>query len=626
MEGSCRLARLRLAQFVDGLTPASVADKGGSTIKGAMLLGVSAPIKGVVGNATWGGFKALAQQPVAAGVDYITSLGRSIATGGKVKTHEFREVVNALTPDGARAFRSGFKAGAKTMVDGGTAGRAAQRALPPGSGFGKWIAAYMDEVQLQLNADVSRLGINTPTQVRIENPVARAFTEAAFAAVEAVDRPFFEGAFQMSHYAQAKLSAVRQGLKGAAQKAEIDRLMANPTDEMNLRSLADAQYATFKDKNSVTQFMENGKRRLLQIANDMSLDEAARAEAAQLSLLIDATIPFTGVPTSIAAKGASLTPLGLASTQLWKGTQAQRSQAIANIGIGAGLIGIGYTLERTGYLRGTPPSATNEREDGLATSAYQAIKVGGKWVGVASILGPLAAPLMAGAALGRLSRENPEAGVMDQAATIAGAVGKNTVETSFMQGTKRTIEALQDPERKGTAFAAGVAGTAIPAVVGQVSRMIDPVDREAKSFTDRLINRTPLRSSLPERGTPFGRQQPKSTTERLGPLMPDRVTEDRDTPATKELRRLSVNVGTPSRQVTVDGEKVTLEPDAYNDLVERRGKRLLTRVDSLINSAGYKAAPDEQKERALRKRVEDIKESESRRARADARRLLQGAR
>lgn len=212
MAMACQVARQRLATFVGGLKQGGTAEKAGSVVKAGMLAGVSAPLKGLVGNTAWGGFRVLAQQPVEAGMDYLQSVARSASTGFKVKPHELREVVSSLDADGLRAYGSGFRRGAKVVGDGMASGRKAAQALPPGTPFAERIAAFTDEVTAYLNADKDAIGMNNPN-ARIQSPGWRAFTQSAFGAVEAVDRPYFMAAGDMSVYMQAKLSAVRQGLK-----------------------------------------------------------------------------------------------------------------------------------------------------------------------------------------------------------------------------------------------------------------------------------------------------------------------------------------------------------------------------------------------------------------------------
>lgn len=621
MASACALARQRLATFVAQLEPATVADKAGSAIKGGMIGGISAPLKGVVGNLTWGGYKVLAQQPLEAGIDYLQSLGRSIATGGTVKPHEFREVVNALDAGGMRAYGRGFGIGSRTIREGVKAGRDAVRALPPGSGFGKTIAAFMDEVTLRMNTDVTRLGINTPTQVRIQNPTMRAVVEGSFALVEASDRPFFEAAFEMSHYMQAKLAAVRQGLKGAARDAEIDRLIANPTDEMATRALLDAQYATFKDKGALASGIENFRRRLVQLASDPKGTPGTRGGAASLKIAMDLIVPFTGVPTSIVNKGVSMSPLGLLSPRMLDG-QAGRSRALANVTLGTSMIAAGYALAKDGLLEGPPPRATNERQDTDATREFNAVRLGDQWLQI-NELGPLAMPLFVGAALARQQTAEPEASVADRAATAAAAAGRSVAENSFLQGTRRAIEAMGD-ENKGEAFAAGLAGGLIPAAVGQAARIMDPVDREATTFGERLQNRIPgLRSQLPARGTPFGPQPARTAVERLNNVLPLRLTPDRSTPETEELRRLGVSVGTRPRMVQGAGnERVPLPQDVYDDVLARRAESVLPTIRQVMADPTYQTLSDVEKRQVLQRVVRATKEYSDAPARDAARRLV----
>jgi hypothetical protein len=377
------------------------------------------------------------------------------------------------------------------------------------------------------------------------------------------------------------------------------------------RSLEDAMYATFKDKGRVAKAIENFRRSAVQAAGDQSDGAAGRAKrvgGTGLSLAMDVIVPFTGVPTSIVSKGVSMTPLGVFSPNM-AGTQAQRSRALANVTLGSGLMAAGYAMAADGMLEGPPPRSPNERDDVEATGQYNSIRLGDQWLTITE-LGPLAAPLLAGAALAKLRTENPEAGLADQAGTVAGAVGKSVVDNSFMQGTKRLIDAVEDPSNRGGALAAGVAGAAIPAAVGQVARIMDPVDREAKTFGERIQSKIPgARASLKPRATPFGPQPEKTAAERLSPSLPAKVREDRATDETRELRRLGVNVGTPARSLRRDGENLDLPDDVYDEIVRLQGQFVLEDVREAMQRPGYRLLPDADKKRFLAKVVADAKDN-----------------
>jgi hypothetical protein len=614
-------ARAALATYVDSLNQPGAASQIGSLVKTNMLAGVSAPAKGIFGNIPFAGFKVLAQQPAEAGIDAVQSWVRSARTGFKVKPHEFREVVNALDFEGLRSYKGGFKKGIKTITDGHTEGRAAMKNMPPGTPFADRIAEYTGKMQLQLQADASRLGINTPTNLaRTRNSGLRAYMEGTFGAVEAVDRPFFEGAFDMSVYMQAKLSAVRQNLKGVARQAEIERLLKNPTAEMELRALDDAMYATFKDRPEVAKGLERMRGYLQSVADDIDNTRDKRIGAGVSAVLMDAIMPFTGVPSSIVAKGTSIGPLGLLSPKMF-GTQAQRSRAIANAAIGTPMIYAGMKLAEAGILTGSPSRSSNQRADDNDTGrgSYK-LKVNGNWVDLRTV-GPPAFPFFVGADIYSKLKREPDAGFLDVASTGAASIGRALVENSFAQGTSRAIEAVKD-ENKGAAFFAGLGGIAVPSVVSQASRAIDDKPREAKTFGEKIQARTPLSMLLPEKLTPRGSPPGKTIAERLSPFSPIPITKDRSTVATEEIRRLGLSVGLPERTTGIDNESVEIPREQYEGMVNRQGDSLFAAAERLIANPQYQALTDEEKKDRMRKLINRERDKARKPVRSELRRSL----
>ncbi len=629
MAGACVLARKRLTDFVGGLAQGGTAEKIGAGIKAGMIFGVSAPAKGLVGNASFGGLRMLAEQPMEAGVDYLLSLGRSAATGFTVPTHQFREVVSAMDADGFKAFGGGIGKGVGTVRDGMKAGAQAVKGLAPGTPFAEKIAAYIDEISLHLAADAQKNGINNPT-TRIQSPAARAFVQTAFAAVEAVDRPFFEGSFDMSVYMQAKLGAVRQGFKKGDPRFEVEvqRLLAAPTDEMKLRALDDAMYATFKGKPAAAAMIERGRKFVQQMADEGDTS-GKRVGGMMASLAMDVTVPFTGVPTDIVSKAAARTPLGLVSPRMIGGVidmakgkaggQAAVARAVAPAALGTGMIALGYQWARDGKLTGAPSSSSNERADNSATRGDYSIKVGGQWVDIRT-LGPVAIPLLVGADLARKQAKSPEAGAMDMAAAGAGSVGKAVVENSFAQGIKRTIEAAQDPENKMGALAAGA--VPIPSLLGQVTRAIDDTPREANGIGQRLMARTPLGLLLPAKGTPLGEAPKKSVVERISPMLGFPTKQDRDTPEMAEVRRLGLSVGMPERKTSINNQSVEIPREVYGKMLDTQGDRVLPAIRRLMADSAYIAVDDEEKKRRLRITIQRQKDAARNPIRRDIRSLL----
>ncbi len=628
MAGACVLARKRLTDFVGSLQKAGVAEKAGAGIKAIMLLGISAAAKGFKGNLEFGGARFLAEQPLEAGIDYLVSLGKSASTGFKVPTHEFREVVNGLDWQGAKAYGRGIARGAGDVRAAHRGGMAAAKGLPQGTPWREVVAAYADEASLRLAADAQKIGMNNPT-TKIQSPVGRTVVKAAFGAVEAVDRPAFEGALDASLYMQSKLSAVRQGLKSSDPRfdAEVQRLMAAPTDEMLARSMDDAIYVTFKGKSQIAQKLEQARRSLQLAAADPKATTKKRLGSGALSLAMDVTVPFTGVPSDILNKAVARTPLGfvgaaadaVAMAKGEVGAQAAFSRSLGNATAGSGLIYLGYQWAREGKLRGAPSSSSNERADESMTGDSYSYKVNGQWVNI-SDLGPHAIPLAVGAALAKKQERDPSANALDLAGAGAGSIGKSLVETSFMQGTKRMIEGVQDPENKMGAVIAGA--LPIPALAGQLTRAIDGQPREAMSTGDKVLARTPLGATLPEKGTPLGAAEPRTGLERIAPLLGMRITKDRDTPEMAEVRRLGLSVGMPERKTSINNQSVEIPREVYGKMLDAQGDRVLPAIRRLMADSAYIAVDDEEKKRRLRITIQRQKDAARNPIRRDIRSLL----
>lgn len=617
MAMTCQIARYKLAKFVEGLKAPGMAEKTSAMVKASMVAGVSAPAKGLVGNAAWGGYRLLAGQPTEAALDYIQAVGKSAATGFKVPAREFREVVNGTDMAGLREFGKGMQRGADQSIGGFKAGYAAAKGLPKGTPFAERIAAMMNEVDAVMSANAQKVGMNNPV-AKFKSPAARAFVEGAFALLEVVDRPFFEGSYDLSVYMQAKLNAVKQGLSGAARDAEVSRLLAAPTDEMLTRALLDAQYATFKDKTIAAKGIESFRRNVQKIADDTQ--NPVRSGAGRTaSFLMDVTVPFTGVPTSVAKKGVEMTPMGLLLSEFRNGTQAQRSRAGANALLGSSGIALGYQMYKDGKITLESDKSANQRadDDAVGRRPYS-IKLGDNWVDI-RVLGPVAIPLFIGGTMARKKHDDPNATPVEQAASGTMAIGRNVVENTYAQGVKRAIDAVKD-EKSVASFATGL--VPVPALLGQAGRAIDDTPREATTPAQRLMNRTPLSLLLPEKQSSLGTLPNKTMGERLSAFSPLPISKDRSTREMDELRRLGVTIGKPERSTTINKKKTDIPAEAYHGMVDAQGTNMLRLIGSLMNSPGYRQADDEAKKNALESLIRQKKAAARNPVRQDLSKLL----
>jgi hypothetical protein len=618
--GLCALARAKLAKYVAELRAASTREKAVTAAKAGFVGSVVTPMRAVAGNASWGFFRHLLQQPAEAGVDHLMAFAKSARTGFEVPTAQFRQVVSALDADGLRVMTKGFKEGASPLSEaareaakGGRADRAAGVGRP--TAFGHMIQRFVSELSTRLDADaVAKVAEHDA--VRYQSPVAQTAIDGAFAILEAADRPWWKLAFDSSVYMQAKLQAVREGLTGAEAKARAATAFAQPTMEMLMRATDDANYATFKDRNVLSTTATSLKRGLAAAAEKApdagaspytrGLQRSRQLSAKAASVGADLVLPFTGVPSSVAAKIGEVSPLGLLSPRLLGG-QAHAARALATAGLGSAMWAAGYALARAGEVTGAPPTSPKEKAQWEAERRQPwSVQIDGHWVGLQA-LGPAAIPLFMGANLARIADEDPDAGAATMAGKQAGFAAQVLTQQTYLQTVGRLIDAVQDPTNKGAAFAEGL--IPVPAVIGQANRAADPYVREQNGVGQRLLAELPGGTfALPKKLDEFGEPITRTPVERLSAIAsPFPVREARDTPLLAELRRLRVSPGKPGKNATALGVSVPRSDTEYHQLLADVGPKTKAALEELVSSPEYQAANDEDRTTAIEALVRAVR-------------------
>lgn len=612
MATSCALARQRLVEYVAGLRTAGLGEQASIAIKAGFVSSFVTPAKAIVGNAAWGLHGVLLRQPAEAVVDVLRSHLRSAAGGWQVKPHEFREFANALTADGLGVMATGFATGT-APVRGAWAAAFGQSAAP--GSIGQRVARFIEETRTRLNAEPVVQSIEHE-RVTYGSPIAQAAIDGAFTVLEAVDRPWYRLAFDSSLYMQSRALAIREGLTREALRHRAAELMAAPTDEMTLRATMDARFATFKDRNVASDLASQVKgylRRRAEEAPDAHATGLARAlqvgrqrAGAVGSFIAETQVPFTGVPSSVAGKILGQTPLGLLQL-VTDGSSVERTRTIAQVGVGGALLLAGYELADSDRITTSPSTDAGERQmDELAGRQAYSIRIGDTWADVRA-LGPAVIPVMMGVKLRELRADNPQAGTGEMAAKAAAFAGRMFTDQTYLQQTKRLMEATTD-ERKGAALLVGAIPR--PALLGQVARATDPVRRDTRGLGDRLAAGVPfLQDHAPAQVNAFGDEARKSTAERVGAVFsPFPLRESTDTPLLQELRRLGIMLGDFGPKVTLGtGERATRAADDLRALNAAFGPELRRTLETIVRDPEYARVSDAEREDALRAAVQDYR-------------------
>lgn len=418
------------------------------------------------------------------------------------------------------------------------------------------------------------------------------YEETVFQTIGAEDQPFYYGAKARSLYSQAIAQAKNEGLKGKAAKDFIEKLVANPTDDMLKYAVIDAETSVFQNKTA--------------------LGTAARAiqnlPGGQIVL------PFGKTPAAVATQMINYTPVGIAKTIIENIGKGRFDQRLFSQGIGRGLTGtgalaIGMALYGNDMLNLSYPTSEKEREQWeLEGRQPNSILIDGKWRNI-GILGPLGMVLVIGGHMRNgIDETGSWAGGLAQA---AGGAGSALTEQSFLKGINQAISAIQDPERSFGGFASSLSGSIVPTIVSDISRALDPYERRTESPIQRTISRIPIfRRSLEPKVDTLGNkvETPNLFEVMADPTRPGNPSSKEKDPVVDELRRL-MDSGYPVTPTQL-GNRVgyeSLTPEQNTWMWEKGGQYTRDQIEEVMSRPSYQKYDDEIKAKLIDDAVQDAK-------------------
>ena len=399
-------------------------------------------------------------------------------------------------------------------------------------------------------------------------------------ALMAMDEFFKSVARRSSLAGTAVREARKSGLTGTALAEEIKSLMNSPTDEMLRAAEEEAGYLTFTNRLG-------------------PFGRSFQALVAKMPVL-RIIFPFIRTPTNIVKFASHRSPLMLVSAKWWRKimttTGAERDLMISRVVTGSSMMAAVAFLVAEGAITGGGPDDPRKREMMYRTGWQPySVKDGDQWISY-SRFEPL------GMLFG-ISADLQEIASADDVENVVGmliaSVSKNIASKTWLRGLSEAVMALADPDRYGERWWVNLMGTAIPTGVAQVARVNDPILRDARTVTDRLLSRIPGTSDqiMPRRNT---RGEPIVREGGIGPdiLSPAYVSTMKDDPVAEELLRLGVSMSKPSRRIF----KVKLTPEEYDVYQEEAGRLIESALQSVLSMPKYSSMPDEYR-RILLERV-----------------------
>jgi hypothetical protein len=563
-----------LIRFVSGLRKSSAQDKLITLWKAGLLTSLGTHAANLTGNAAMAAAESVKEVPAAL-VDALLSLARGTE---RTKAPSVQGLVVAPV--------KGFF---------GPGMRAAKRVLRYGadpSELAKW--------------DFRKTNYGDTPAGRF----AQAYTDAVFNTLGAEDQLFRAASVGRSLEEQARLLA-----KG--DKALRKQLVANPTPEMMIQAIADAEVAVFQNENLAAQAV-TGVRRTLRSKGTVGETAATATEV---------VAPFVKTPSNIVSRTIEYSPPGLLyntgklAVALAKGVTAPDQKRLAEA-LGRGVTGsstlflLGFMLAREGKATGSAPKESNARSQWeLEGKVPNGVLVGDTWRSFAR-LGPPGMVIATGAQAYEAFRDNETA-----AGKIFGALYapvRAGLDQSFLQGVSGALEALNDPSRAGERMLENTAGSVIPSGIAQIARATDPYARDRSGVGDAIAARIPgLRQQLPTRLNAFGKpvREGGPVSDFIDPTRPTAASQD---PLIRALEAADAKVGFPSRTVSGPGRtRRRLSDEEYRALVREVGPRTEGALRELLEAGLFgdtRESPDSRQE-AVQATVSKVRAAASKRRR-----------
>ncbi|MCI8879302.1 MAG: hypothetical protein HFH28_01105 [Clostridiaceae bacterium] len=434
-----------------------------------------------------------------------------------------------------------------------------------------------------------------------------------------------DGVFLEHHYVRA----MTQYLK--ANQIDVKALDADSAEGAKVLNRAreyavrEAQKATYRDFSLTAQVISQASRKM---------GTAGR-------VLIEGILPFKKTPINVLKRGVEYSPIGLAKAVTYDANRLRKgkisgSEFIDSLSAGltgTGIAALGWLLARCGVLvGGGGDDKEQDFRDALGAQSW-ALKIGDRTFTI-DWLAPSSMPLFVGAEAQRLCENGVELNgrsVMDAALSIA----EPMTQMSMLDGLNSMLSSVRYGENPLSDLFTGAVtdyvNQAVPTLLGQIARTIDPVRRstydDKNSGVPSLVQKTlqKNRNKLPflsQRSAAYldiwGREQfSGSIAERAlqNFVSPGYLRNEKLSDMESELIRLYQATGDgsalPGRAaksfaVGEGDDRVTkyLTADEYQLFAETRGTLMYSGLSEITSSSYYAALDDVGKLDAVNKMIE----------------------
>lgn len=416
----------------------------------------------------------------------------------------------------------------------------------------------------------------------IPGPIGKALTlpSKGVAAIHSFFKGLrYEQNIQGLSYRNAMIEGLKEGTDSFTNR--VAELGTNPSEEMMTEATSEALKELYM---SPTEYNS--------LAGKLT-------SAVNSNLAAKIIVPFMKIGSQITRNAfIERTPLGLLSEDVRgkafyaEGVSAGDMQ-LAKMATGVALIGGISALALEGLATGDGPADPNKRAIWLLNHRPNSIQIGS-----------LTIPYQGLGSLGMLMRfsanmtETAQGWSEEEGNKLAKVfigITRSVLDENFMRGMKDMLDAVYHPEEYGENYIKQFVTNWLPFSVGlgQVSKIIDPSQREAYDIFEAAQKRTPFSSELEPKRDKFGEILPNGSN--------DRYAND---PVVARMESLNMGIGRIDKKIN----GVQLTPKQFDDYSRLAGRFTKMRLNNYVAIPQTRELPPAIQIKTMHTMIEDARQ------------------
>ena len=375
----------------------------------------------------------------------------------------------------------------------------------------------------------------------------------------------------MALRAEAYRVASKERLKGEKFLSRLNELMMNPTEEMLEEASRIAEYRLFRQEPGAV------------VSKLMKLRDAEVWGIEPLRFIV----PFLRTPANLVKFGLERSPLAIFNVPMWRNIIQKNPEAAEQIArwvIGSTIAAAVGIYAADGKITGAVPRNTLDR-DAFYRAGRQpySVKIGDVWIAYQRLEPFNQVLAQAAAVIEAVNNKKSRDDIFNQAQQVVSTIGNNLISQTYMSGIANLIGAFEDPVGEGEYLLQQLSTGLFPysGLMRGLSQAVEPTYRKPGNIPEAIMTAIPgMAGKVKPRTNIFG-----EVSKRITPwYSPFNISPERQTDLDKELERLGITIGYPSRIIGITklDEQQVYE---YRNFV---GQALMRELSSAIERPTYK--------------------------------------